>query len=168
MWVITLTCVETGLPPHTTTRSASGISRASTQRVAQAMDAVALHQPHGAGVVMRPHRLRPVAPRGLGEGLGDAVERLVPGDRHERCDPYPLVADAAQRRLETLRVVLPLGIARDLGADHARRIGMILAAVDPSDRPRVEPLHLERAGARAIMRADGVDEIARQATSRAE
>ncbi len=52
--------------------------------VAQPMDAVALHQAHGAGVVIRPDRLRAVARFGLQELLGDDVERVVPGDRLER------------------------------------------------------------------------------------
>ncbi len=108
-WVITLTCVATGLPPHMTIRSLSAISRGSGPRirrrrpssriprrgadraflagvahhVAQALDPVALHQPHGAGEEVGPDRLRPV-PRGdVGEGGRHAVQRLVPADRAE-------------------------------------------------------------------------------------
>ena len=51
--------------------------------VAQAVDAVAHHQAHGAGVVVGPDRLRAVAPLGLEELLGDEIERVVPGDRLE-------------------------------------------------------------------------------------
>jgi hypothetical protein len=36
MWLITLTWVDTGLPPHTTIKSLSAISRASTPRLAPA------------------------------------------------------------------------------------------------------------------------------------
>src|SRR3546814_18963362 len=60
--------------------------------VTQAVDAVAVHQPHGAGEVIGPHGLRPEPCRGFGETAGDPVQRLVPGDRAElvgalRADP---------------------------------------------------------------------------------
>ena len=46
--------------------------------VAQPVDAVAHHQPHGAGVVIRPDRLRAVTRFGRQQPLGDQVERVVP------------------------------------------------------------------------------------------
>jgi hypothetical protein len=133
--------------------------------MAQAMDAIALHPPHGAGVVMRPYRLRAVPLCRLRECFRDAVERLVPADRHESRTADALVADAAQRRAQALRVVLALGVACDLGADDARRVGMVPAAMHAADRALILPLDIERASARAIMRTDRMDEIARQGPS---
>ena len=48
-----------------------------------------------------------------------------------------------------------LGIAGDLGADHARGIGVVGRAAHPADRMVVEDLDLERAGRGAVMRAGG-------------
>ena len=45
-----------------------------------------------------------------------------------------------------------LGVARDLGADHARRIDVVLGAADAADGAAVEDLDLERAGRWAVMR----------------
>ena len=45
-----------------------------------------------------------------------------------------------------------LGIARDLGADHACRVGVVLGAADPADGVIVEDLDVERAGRRTIVR----------------
>src|SRR6185312_7282648 len=117
---------------------------------------------HCAGVVMRPHRLGAMALRGARETLGDRIERIVPRHRREGRAAHALVADAAQRRAQALRMVLALGIARDLCADDACRVGMVPTAMDAADRALVPPLDLERAGARAIMRTDRMDEIARQ------
>ncbi len=104
--VMTLTWVATGLPPHTTIRSLSAISRESTPRMTpppacqpasdsetqivlfwreyfiswrQAEDAVALHQAHRAGVVIGIDRLgcRPSLLGAL-ELFGDLIQRLVP------------------------------------------------------------------------------------------
>ena len=64
--------------------------------VAQAMDAVALHIAHGAGIVIRPHRFRAVARFGAGECFGDEIERVVPGDRRElRRSPWRRCGAAA-------------------------------------------------------------------------
>ena len=57
--------------------------------MAQALDAVALHPPHRAGVVMRPYGFGAVALRGQGQPFGNLVERVVPGDRHKRRGPPP-------------------------------------------------------------------------------
>ncbi len=128
------------------------------QRVAQALDPVALHQPHGAGIEERPHGFGAEFLRGAGERLGDLVERVVPRDRLEA--PLALGADAPQRRRKALGMVLALGVARDLGADDAGGIAVI-GAVDAPDGTLVEALDLERADARAIVRADGRHDIAR-------
>ena len=39
-----------------------------------------------------------------------------------------------------------LGVARDLGADHAGRVGVVLGAAHAADGAVVEHLDLERAG----------------------
>ena len=55
-------------------------------RVAQAVDAVALHTAHRPAVVMRPYRFGAVALCGDRQLFGDFVERVFPGDRHKgRC-----------------------------------------------------------------------------------
>ncbi len=118
--------------------------------VAQAMDAVALHIAHGAGIIIRPHRFRAVARLGAGEGFGDEIERVVPGDRREL--PGALGAGAAQRLQQAIGMMRPLGVARDLGADHAGGIGVVGGAADAADGVRIEHLDLERAGRRAIVR----------------
>ena len=61
--------------------------------------------------------------------------------------------DAAQRMHQPVGMMRALGVARDLGADHARRIGIVRGAADAADGVRVENFHLERAGRRAIVRA---------------
>src|SRR6266851_7331758 len=124
------------------------------QRMAQPVDAVALHQPHRPGVVVGPHGLAAETLRSGGEFLGDDIERVVPGNLLE-CRAVPLVADAAQRPAQALGMVLALGVAPDLGADHAGGVAVRRGTADAADRMRVDALDLERAGARAIMRADG-------------
>ena len=86
-------------------------------RVAQPVDAVALHQPHRPGIVIGPHALRAVALGGAGQALGDLVECRIPRDRPEGVAAHALLADPAQRLGEAIRVMLALAIAGDLGAD---------------------------------------------------
>ena len=49
-----------------------------------------------------------------------------------------------------------LGIARDLFADDAQRVAVFLGAPDAADGVGIEKFDLERAGRRAIMRADRI------------
>ena len=158
-WVMTLTWVLTGLPPQITTRSeCSSTSRTSAprfiavpaiqpvsderdadgreparvlHRVAQPVDAVALHQPHRAGVVVRPHRLAAVLARLGDELLGHDVERVVPRDLGEL--PGALGADAAQRLHQPVGMVDALGVARDLLADHPGGVVVAHRAAHPAD-----------------------------------
>ena len=118
--------------------------------VAQPMDAVALHETHGAGVVVRPDRLRAISRFGHEELLADDVERVVPRYRLERAGA--LRPGPAQRPRQPVGMVDALGVARDLGADHARGVGVVRRAAHPADGAVVEHLDLERAGRRAIMR----------------
>ena len=82
--------------------------------------------------------------------FGDDVERIVPGDRGELA--AALGADAPQRTREAVGMMDALGVARDLGADHAGRVGIVLGAADTADGALVEDLDLERAGRRAVVR----------------
>ena len=93
-------------------------------RMAQSVDAVALHQPHRPGIVIGPYRLRAAAVSRAGQLLGDLVERIVPGDRRKRRFADPFLPDPAQRLRQPCGVMLALGIAGDLGADDAARVGL--------------------------------------------
>ena len=85
--------------------------------------------------------------------LGDEVERVVPGNGLELAGAFrPL---AAQRMQQAVLVVLALGVARDLGADDAGGVVVVLGAAHAADGALVEELDLERAGRRAIVRAGG-------------
>ena len=48
--------------------------------VAETVDAVALHQAHGAGEMIGPDRLGTVGRAGTFDGFGDLLNRLIPGD----------------------------------------------------------------------------------------
>ena len=92
--------------------------------MAQAMDAVAHDIAHRAGIVVRPHRFGAVRLLGAQELLGDDIERVVPRDRRELTAAFG--AGAAQRMLQAVGMMDALGVTRDLGADHAGGIGIVL------------------------------------------
>jgi hypothetical protein len=126
--------------------------------MAQTVDAVALHEAHGAGVVVRPHRLATVALGRAGKRLGDLIERIVPGDRRKAAGS--LGADPPQRLGQPVRMMKPLGVAPDLGADDPGGIGIALRPADLAEMPAIarmvdDPLDFERADAWAIVWADG-------------
>ena len=129
--------------------------------VAQPLDAIALHQAHCAGIEERPDALGAVTLRRAQEALRHEVERVVPGQGREGGAPLALGADPPQRRGEPLGMVLALGIAGDLGADDSGGIRVIRRAADAAYGSGVEPLHRERADARAIVRADRGNDVAR-------
>src|ERR1051325_1297171 len=133
-----------------------------THRMREALDAIALHEPHRAGIERRPDSFRAVALGRQRQPFGDLVERVVPGDRHESLAAAPLFTDAADRGGEAVRMVLALGITGDLGANDSLRIGLALGAAHPADRRPIEALHRQRTGARAIMRTDAVGGVERQ------
>ena len=120
--------------------------------MAQPVDAVAHDEAHGAGVVVGPDRLGAVAALGRQHGLGGDVERVVPGDALELAGA--LRALAPQRMHQPVGVVHALGVARDLGADDARRVAVVLGAVHAADAVVVEELDIERAGRGAVVRTD--------------
>ena len=131
--------------------------------VAEPIDAVALHQAHGAGVVVGPDRLKAVRLRRADERVGDQVERIVPADGAEGA--VALLAGALQRLREAPRVMHALGVARDLGADDARSVVVLPRAPDGTDPVRCQPLDLQRAGRRAVVGAGGGNEFARHGAS---
>ena len=112
---------------------------------------------HGAGIVMRPHRLRAEIALGRVEPCRDLVERLVPGNPRELA--RALRPDAAMRIDQPVRMMDAFGVAADLGADHARRIGLQLGTAHPADRGIVDHFDIERAGRRAIVRAGGMPDV---------
>src|SRR5689334_6082969 len=57
---------------------------------------------------------------------------------------------------QTVRMVGALGVARDLRADHARGVVVVLRPAHAADRVLVEDLDLERAGRGAVVRTAGV------------
>ncbi len=119
--------------------------------VAQAVDAVALHEAHRAGVIVGPHAFGAVARLRGEQPLGGAVERLRDADLAELAGA--LGPGAQQRRRQPVRVVDALGVAGHLGADDAGRVAVVGRAVDAPHAARVEHLDLQRAGRRAIVRA---------------
>ena len=125
--------------------------------VGEAIDAVAHHDAHRAGVVIRPDRLGAELALALIEARGDLVQRLVPGDARELAGAFR--SGAAQRIQQPLGMMDALGVARDLGADDAGRIGLLLRAAHPADAAAVEHLDVERAGRRAVVRTGGVTDV---------
>ena len=144
---------DAGDPAGVRQRHADGREPARVlHRMAQPVDAVALHQPHRAGVVVRPHRLAAVLARLGDELLGDDVERVGPRDLGEL--PGPLGAGPAQRLHQPVGMVDALGVARDLLADHPGGVVVAHRAAHPADAPGIQPLDIQRAGAGAVVRAD--------------
>ena len=119
--------------------------------VAQPVDAVALHLPHGAGVVIGPHRRRAVFGLDAQEFGRDAIEGLFPRRLAEFT--RALGAGADQRGEEAVGRMHPFGVARHLRADHAGRVGVQLRAAHPSYGVGVEDIDLERADGRTVVRA---------------
>ncbi len=57
---------------------------------------------------------------------------------------------------QPLRMMDALGIARDLGADDARRIGLQLGTAHTADVMSIDHLDIERAGRRTVVRTGGM------------
>ena len=123
----------------------------------ETIDAVAHHQPHGAGIVIGPHRLRAELALGRIEAVGDLVQRLVPGNAREL--PGALRTRPAQRMHQPVGMMDALGVACDLGADDARGIALQFRAMHPADGRTVDHLDIERAGRRAIVRTGGMPDL---------
>ncbi len=126
--------------------------------IAQPVDAVALQQAHGAGEVKRPYRLGAMLRGDVGERAGDAVQCLVPRDTLEL--RRTLRPGAQQRMGQTVGVMNALGITADLGADHARRVTVVLRAAHGADAGAVQHLHRQSTGGGAIVRANRGPDLA--------
>jgi hypothetical protein len=125
--------------------------------VREPVDAVAHHEPHGAGIVIGPDRLGAEVALGGVKAPRDLVERVIPADPRELA--RPLGTDAEHRIGQPVRMVDALGVARDLGADDARGIGLLLGATHPPDAGVIDHLDIEPAGRWAIMRAGRMPDI---------
>src|SRR5690242_9065387 len=112
--------------------------------VAQPVDAVAHHQAHRAGVIIRPDAWGSVTLLGLDKFFGDKVKRVIPRDAFELA--RTLRSLSPQRMQKTPGVVLALGIARNFGADHAGRVVVVFCAMDTPDCALVEKFNLKCAG----------------------
>src|SRR5260221_19397 len=66
--------------------------------------------------------------------------------------PASLLPGPPQRQRHAIGMVNAFGIARDLGADHASRVGVVRRAAHAADGAVVENFHVERAGRWAIVR----------------
>ena len=73
-----------------------------------------------------------------------------------------LGALAPQRREQPVRMLDALGVAGDLGAHHAQGVAVVARARDPPDAAVGQHRHLQRAGARAIVRAGGLGDASHQ------
>ena len=88
---------------------------------------------------------------GSQQRLRGDVEGVIPRHRHELA--AALGALAAQRSQQAILVVQPLGVAGDLGADHARGVVVVSRTANPADPAVGEKLDFERAGGWAVVRA---------------
>src|SRR4029453_2668134 len=118
--------------------------------MAQAIDAVAHHQAHSAGVIIGPDTFGAVTLLGLDELFRDQIECVVPGDFLELARPF--FSLAPQGMQEPLRMMLALGVTRDLRADHSRGVVVVFRAMHAPDRALGEQFDLERAGRWTIVR----------------
>ena len=120
--------------------------------VREALDSIAHHETHRAGVEVGPHAFGSEFALDREKIVSDAVERLVPTDRREL--PASLGTDAAKRLSEPIRVMDALPIASDLGADDAGRIGLVARPVDAADALSADHLDVESANRGAVVRTD--------------
>src|SRR5262249_40637180 len=146
------------VPGPSQRRANGGVHPRVALGVAQPVDAVAHHEAHGAGVVIRPYRLWTVAPLGRQHGLGGQIEGVVPGNALKFTRTLgPL---APERMHEPVGMVHALGIAGDLGANDARSVAVVLRAVHPSNLAVGQQLDVEGAGGGAVMRAGRMADFA--------
>lgn len=109
--------------------------------MAQAIDTVAHHESHSAGIKIWPDRLRTMTLFGLEEGLSDFIEGRVPAYLRKSAAAFRTGTTA--RNLQTVRMVDPLGIARDLAADDPRCVGVVGGSADLVDVATVHTLHFQ-------------------------
>jgi len=130
------------------------------QRRAQAVEkptvqTAALQFPHRAGVTIGKNRLRSI--RGSGDFLeppSNGVNSFVPGDPRELALAFR--AHALHRPLQTIRVINPVQIARDLLTEKTFGERMIQIAAQRR-RPTFGYGHEHAARVRTIMRTHGAN-----------
>src|SRR5215471_2159036 len=115
----------------------------------QTVDPVAHNQTHGARVVIWPYAFGPMPLLGSNEVFGDDIKCRVPSDAFELAGP--LGASAPERMQDPLRMVFPLGVARNFRADHTGSVIVVRRAMHTSDRALVKQFDIERTSRRAIM-----------------
>ena len=120
--------------------------------VREALNSVAHHETHRAGVEVWPHGFGSEFALDGQEIVSNAVKRLIPTDRREL--PAALGADALERLGQPIRVVDTLVVTSDLRADDAGRVGLFARAMDTADALAANHLDVERANRRAVVRAD--------------
>ena len=118
----------------------------------EALDSIAHHKTHRAGVEIRPHAFGSDLALDRKEIVSDAIERLVPSDRLKL--PASLGTDPAQRLGEPVRMMDPLPIAGDLGADDARGVALVSRPMDAADALVPDNLDVESANRGAVVRTD--------------
>ncbi len=143
-------------------RAGRGADRAVEERCAQAMEeapvqALALHQAHGAGIAVGQDGARIIGGN-VAEPGGNGVERLVPRDALEA--PLALAADTFHRMQQALVGIHAIEIVRDLGAQRAVGEGHVGRAADPH-RAAVGHGDFHRAGVGTVVRAGGADHALR-------
>ncbi len=118
--------------------------------IAQAIDGIALHQPHCASIVIWPDSFAAIGLFGLYEAFGDQIKRGFPGCLLPLA--VTLTAGANERMFQAIRVMNTLRIAGNLGADHTRGIAVVLRTTDAADCTLIQQLDIKRTGGRAVMR----------------
>ena len=121
--------------------------------IAQAIDSVPLHQPHGSREEEWPNRCGPVFLGHSREAFGHTVQCLIPADAAELAGAFG--AGPQQRVHQPVRVMHPFGVTRDFGADDSGRVAVVAGAPDGADAVVAEDFHFQRAGGGAVVRADG-------------
>ena len=90
--------------------------------VTKAVDSVTHNQSHGAGILVGPDSLAPVALLSFKQLLGDLIQSILPTDRRELAAAF--FASAFQRLGQAVGMMDSFAIAGNLAADDARRIGL--------------------------------------------
>ena len=120
----------------------------------QTIDAVAHHQPHGAGIEIRPYRFGAMLAFGAQKRCGHLVQSLVPADRYEVT--AALGAATLERGSQSAGMMDAFGVARDLAANDASGIAVVARTAHPADGASVEFLDLQCTGGGAVVRAGAV------------
>src|SRR5690606_7202560 len=91
----------------------------------------------------------------LEKARGDLIQGFIPGNLLPL--PCPLWTDTAHGVQQTIGVMDTLGVASDLFADHASRIGIILGTAHAADCAVRQDVDIEGTDRRTVVRADGAD-----------